>query len=211
MKRLLKQISFFIIGLLIGHYSSAQDTVQVVAAWLKQNSFPIAHLEAGHGFSDLQPLKQILKDVKIVALGESTHGTREMFQLKHRLLEFLVTEMGFNAFALEASYAACDPINEYVLHGKGDLSTVLTSQGYVVWDTEEMAQMIAWIREFNKNAPEKKKVKFYGLDISNNENGRKMIIGYLKNVAPERVTATDRYFELFMRLNLSGLCTLILQ
>lgn len=69
-------------------------------------------------------------DGKVVGLGESTHGTREFSQVKHRLLKFLVREMGFNAYPLEASYAACQPINDYVLYGKGDLETALTGQGY---------------------------------------------------------------------------------
>jgi erythromycin esterase len=33
------------------------------------------------------------------------------------LVEFLVTQLGFTVFALEVSYAACRPINDYVLHG----------------------------------------------------------------------------------------------
>ena len=179
--------------------SLEEDSLQIITAWLKQTSVPVKHLEAGNGFADLQPLKQVLKDVKIVGLGESTHGTREMFQVKHRLLEFLVTEMGFNAFALEASYAACQPINEYVLYGKGDLATVLTGQGYVVWDTEEIAELIEWMRTYNKNVPEEKKVKFYGVDLSNNENGRNKILGYLKKVAPERVSTTESFFRILSR------------
>lgn len=39
-------------------------------------------------------------------MGESTHGTREFFLLKHRLLEFLVREMGCRAWAMEASESA---------------------------------------------------------------------------------------------------------
>ena len=169
---------------------------QAVLSWIQQNAIPIRHIEAGNGFSDLQPLKEILKDVKIVGLGESTHGTREFFQVKHRLLEFLVTEMEFTAFALEASYAACQPINDYVLTGKGDLATVLTGQGYVVWDTEEMANLIEWLRNYNQTLPAEKKVKFYGLDNSNNAFGRKEILSYISKVAPEKVVATDSLFLL---------------
>jgi erythromycin esterase len=119
--------------------SDGQNAAQEkeVITWLQQNAIPIQHVEAGNGFSDLQPLKQVLKDVKVVGLGETTHGTREIFQMKHRLLEFLVTEMGFNTFTIEASFSACQPINDYVLYGKGDRATVLTGQWYVVWDTEE--------------------------------------------------------------------------
>src|SRR5215467_5188747 len=48
-----------------------------VVAWLKENAVPLKTVEAGNGFDDLQPLKRVLKDVRFVALGEATHGTRE--------------------------------------------------------------------------------------------------------------------------------------
>lgn len=196
--------SFLLVTISYGQHAPQADE-QEVLSWIQQSAIPIRHIEAGNGFSDLQSLKQVLKDVKVVGLGESTHGTREMFQVKHRLLEFLVTEMGFNAFALEASYAACQPINDYILHGKGDLTTVLTGQGYVVWDTEEIAELIGWMRAYNKKVPVEKKVKFYGVDLSNNENGRKEILSYLNKVAPERVTVRNHSLVFFPGKKKNGL------
>ena len=67
-------------------------------SWLRQHAIPLKTVEAGCGFDDLQPLKPVIGSARIVALGEATHGTREFFQLKHRLLEFLVTEMDFTTF-----------------------------------------------------------------------------------------------------------------
>jgi erythromycin esterase len=77
-----------------------------VIGWLTRNALPLSSLSAGAPTTDLQPLKSVLGGVRIVGLGEATHGTREFFQLKHRLLEFLVTEMGFSALAMEASASA---------------------------------------------------------------------------------------------------------
>ncbi len=53
-------------------------------------------------FSDLMPLKEKLKDVKVIALGESTHGLGEFFSLKSRLVKFLHQEMGFEVLAIES-------------------------------------------------------------------------------------------------------------
>jgi erythromycin esterase len=174
---------------------SAPQEEQAIIARLQQNAMPLRHIEAGHGFADLQPLKRILADAKVVGLGETTHGTREFFQIKHRLLEFLVTEMVFNAFVLEASYAACQPINEYVLHGRGDLATVLTGQGYIPWDTEEFSEMLDWLRAYNQGVPYEKKVSFHGVDLWRNEIGRKAVLAYLCKVAPGEVAAADSLFE----------------
>jgi erythromycin esterase len=178
---------------------SAPATEQAVLGWLRQNAIPIQHLEAGHGFADLQPLKPLLQDVKVVGLGEATHGTREFFQIKHRLLEFLVIEMGFTAFAIEASYAACQPINDYVLHGVGDLATALTGQGYVPWDTQEFVEMVAWLRAYNQRVPDAQKVKFVGADLWRNDLGRQAVLDYLRNVGSEQVAATELLFEALAR------------
>jgi erythromycin esterase len=80
---------------------------QAVVTRLKENGVSIKTVEAGNGFADLLSLKRVFKDVHYVGLGEETHGTREFFQFKHRMLEFLVQEMGFRVFAIEASYSAC--------------------------------------------------------------------------------------------------------
>jgi erythromycin esterase len=170
-----------------------------IVAWLQQNAIPVQSLKAGTGFVDLQPLRTLLKDVKVVGLGENTHGTREFFQLKHRLLEFLVTEMNFTALVLEASFAACQPINDFVLFGKGDRKTILTRQGYVAWDTEEFSELLDWLRAYNQRVPNEKKVRFYGVDLGRNEIGRQAVLDYLRQVAPDRFVATQALFELLAR------------
>lgn len=49
----------------------------------------------------MQPLKPVLAGKRVVALGEATHGTHEFFAMKHRMLAFLVQEMGFEHFVNE--------------------------------------------------------------------------------------------------------------
>ncbi|MDR8392253.1 erythromycin esterase family protein [Aliifodinibius sp. S!AR15-10] len=177
-----------------------EATIQALQEHLQQNAIPIHHIEAGNDFNDLRLLKKILQDVKIVGLGEATHGTREFFQFKHRLLEFLVTEMDFNAFALESSYAACQPINDYVLYGKGDRAAVLSGQGYIAWDTEEFSEMLDWLRSYNEGLPDAKKVRFYGVDLWNNDLGRKSIIAYLSKHDLNKVSAADSIFQILSKL-----------
>lgn len=176
-----------------------QADQQAIIWWLQENAIPIRHLEAGNGFADLRPLKRVLQNVKVVGLGEATHGTREFFQVKHRLVEFLVTELDFTVFAVEASYAACQPINDYVLHGTGDRATVLAAQRYVVWDTEEFSALLDWLRVYNQLVPEDRKVTFSGSDITYNAYGRRAVLEYLARVAPDRIDATESLFRILAR------------
>lgn len=142
----------------------AEDDARALSAWLLENAVPVRGVRAGGGFADLRPLKRILHGVRIVGLGEATHGTREFFLFKHRLLEFLVREMGFTVFAIESGREACLPIDRYVRHGEGDAAGALAGQGYWTWDTEEVLAMIRWMREHNRTVPEERKVGFFGLD-----------------------------------------------
>jgi erythromycin esterase len=168
---------------------------QSVIKWLKDNAIPLKTVEAGNGFADLQPLKKVLKDVRFVGLGEATHGTREFFQFKHRMLEFLVKGMNFRVFAIEASYSACQNINDYVMGKSDDGAKALDSQGFWTWNTEEVRRMIDWMREYNKSVPADKKVKFVGFDIQINATGETKLLEYLKRVAPERAAETGTLFK----------------
>ena len=74
--------------------------------WLAENAIPLRTVEACNGFADMAPLRKLIGNARLVALGEATHGTREFFQLQHRMLEVLVSEMGFTIFAIEAHFVA---------------------------------------------------------------------------------------------------------
>jgi erythromycin esterase len=92
-----------------------QKSVDQASSWLARNAHPLRSLTAGTDISDLAPLKTILSGVRIVGLGEATHGTSEFFQARHRITEYLVREMGFRLFALETSQSAAHAINDFVL------------------------------------------------------------------------------------------------
>lgn len=166
-----------------------------VSAWIGSHAIPLKSIQADNGFDDLSLLMKILKDVQIVGLGEATHGSREFFQFKHRMLEFLIEKMGFRIFAIEASYPACMNINEYVLYGKGDRAQALASQGFWTWDTNEVSDMIDWMRQYDSRVPSDKKVQFVGFDIQHYDQAFQVITDYLQKVSPDHVAAAQKAFE----------------
>ncbi len=144
--------------------AAAKAQLEEVKKWLAKNAIRLKGVEAGHGFDDMQPLKKVIGEARLVALGEATHGTREFFQLKHRMLEFLVSEMGFTVFGIEATMPEAFDVNEFVMTGKGDPARALAGLYFWTWDTEEVLDMIRWMRNYNVNPHHEKKVKFYGFD-----------------------------------------------
>jgi erythromycin esterase len=98
---------------------------QAAVQWMRQHAIPLQTVEAGHGFADLQPLGQVVGNARIVELGEATHGTREFFQLKHRVIEYLAAQKGFIIFSIEGNMPEAYRLNDYVLHGVGDPKQLL--------------------------------------------------------------------------------------
>lgn len=135
-----------------------------------------------NGFEDLIALEPILKDKRIVAMGEATHGTKEFFQMKHRMFQFLVEKMGYNVFGIEASMSDCMAINNYILYGNGDVKQVVKGMGFWTWDTKEVVDMVEWMREYNKI--HEKKIKFYGFDMQSSNTAAKNVMEYLNKVDP---------------------------
>ncbi len=155
-----------------------------VVDWVKQAAIPIATPDPAHDLTDLEPLGALIGSARVVALGEATHGTREFFQLKHRLLEYLVAQQGFTVFAIEANYPESFAVNDYVLHGTGDAKKALAGMYFWTWDTEEVRDQIEWMRRWNADAKHAKKVKFIGFDMQTAFVAAGRVLDYLRKVDP---------------------------
>ena len=121
-------------------------------------------------------------NARIVSLGEATHGTREFFQLKHRMLEFLASEMGFTIFSIEASMPEAYRLNDYVLNGTGDPAQLLKGMYFWTWDTEEVLAMIRWMRAFNQSG--KGRVEFTGFDMQTPTVAQQNALAFVKQYDP---------------------------
>jgi len=159
---------------------------EAIIDWLKKNAIPIKSVEAGNGFADLQPFKRILADARVVGLGEATHGAREFFQFKHRMVEFLVQEMNFNVFAIEVSYAICLKVNDYVAGGKTSRAEAMKNLEFSLLHTEEVAALVDWLRDYNQTAPPEHKVKLFGFDMHTDSGVARPVLDYIHRVAPEK-------------------------
>jgi erythromycin esterase-like protein len=136
---------------------------EAVVAWARANAIRLSTVQAGSGFADMEPLRKVVGNARIVELGEATHGTREFFLLKHRMLEYLATQMGFTIFGIEANMPEAYRLNEYVLTGKGDPVTLLKGMYFWTWDTQEVLDMIRWMRAYNASG--KGRLQFTGFDM----------------------------------------------
>jgi erythromycin esterase len=176
--------------------SAKQDTLDAVKQWIRHNAFPLRTIAPGSGFDDLKSLRELIGKAHIVALGEASHGTSEFFRLKHRVLEFLVNEMGFTVFGIEASMPEAFYINDYVLTGKGDPEKALACFYNWVWDTEEVLDMIKWMRSYNADPAHLKKVKFYGFDMQSATLAVKLSLQNVRKIDPSQAKVFEKSLAL---------------
>ncbi len=154
--------------------------------WLSQHAAPLATVAAPVAVpaddSDLRLFADIVGDARIVALGESTHGTREFFQVKHRLLEYLVRELGFRVFAVEANQLAVEKVDRYVRGGEGSARDAMRTM-FAVWNTQAMLEMVEWMRGWNEAHPESA-VRFVGYDMQDHDVPFDSLMAYLEENEP---------------------------
>lgn len=134
---------------------------------------------------NLSTFREVFADQRIIGLGEATHGAREFFQLKHRLLRFFVKELGVRLIGLEADFAETLTIDRYVRHGEGSPEAVLENIHHWPWKTYEVINLIKWLRAFNAGRPPDDQVRFYGFDMQHIMGAAEAVADYLNRVNPQ--------------------------
>ncbi|MEX0812118.1 MAG: erythromycin esterase family protein [Chitinophagales bacterium] len=98
-------------------------------------------------FSDLEFLKEILKDVEIVALGEATHGDGTSFEAKTRLVKFLHQEMGFEVLAFESGLYDCHKAWQLIEQGE-NADTTAGKGVFGIWSlSKQMQPLFQYLEE----------------------------------------------------------------
>lgn len=158
--------------------------------WLQAHSAPLAAVNpADQDDGDLDLFDRIVGDARLVGLGESTHGTSEFFRVKHRLVEHLVGTRGFDLFAIEANQVAVERLNAYVLGAPGETEDAMRVM-FRVWNTEEMAALVDWLREYNAAHPGRP-VRFIGYDMQDHRAPVDSLLAYLGRTDPALVPSVE--------------------
>jgi erythromycin esterase len=104
-------------------------------------------------------------EAQIVALGEATHGNKEFQQLRLDVFQVLVEKYGVRAFALEGDFGGCEAINRYIHGEDGTAAEALSATGFAIYRTEEMENLVEWMRNYNMSAAQGDDLRFYGFDM----------------------------------------------
>ncbi|MGY0041068.1 erythromycin esterase family protein [Pedobacter sp. NJ-S-72] len=130
-------------------------------SWINENAHPLA-VDTVVSVKDLSFLSSELQGNTVVGLGEASHGTREFYNQKKRIIEYLITNLKYKHLSFELPGTFVEPINHYVLDGKGDLKELVRK--LYLYGTEEVCQVFQLIRSYNEQQSFENKVSLSGLD-----------------------------------------------
>jgi erythromycin esterase len=135
-------------------------------------------IDPGLPHDDLKPLRKIVKQADVVALGEKIHTSGGYYTMKHRLIRYLVEELGYRAVAIESNWGGASLANQYVSTCQGTPeSSILGLFG--VWQSQEVADLAAWMCSWNQAHPDDP-VTFFGFDIQQPFVDGPMLISFLQ-------------------------------
>ena len=141
----------------------AQDVPPAVVEWVRAHAVPLAGADPVLPDDDLDALRPVLGEARVIGIGEGTHGTREFFQFRDRLVRWLTRRGELDAVLWETALgptlakerALTDPDAAY------DFEAVM---GGGLWNTEENRALLDALRAHNLGAD--RPVRFLGADMS---------------------------------------------
>ncbi|HET6896318.1 MAG TPA: erythromycin esterase family protein [Candidatus Baltobacteraceae bacterium] len=144
-------------------------------------------LESGAFSADdlnVAPIAQAAGNARIIGLGEGSHGTSEFYQIKDRVLRYLVEHQGFTVLAMEGDWSEWTAVNRFVQTGDGTAADVLRNQDYAMYRTVEMRNLIEWLRSYNASVPSDRMVSVVGIDFQEPAKTFAIVADYVQRHSP---------------------------
>lgn len=121
----------------------------ILRTYLDANALPIATDEPEDRSPDLDAVIALARAARVVAIGEASHGAREIFRLRHRLLRRFIQQRADTVLGIEAPFAECEAIDAYVQGGPGDPKALLRATMTDYLQTEEWRELLVALRAHN--------------------------------------------------------------
>lgn len=147
-----------------------------------------------------------ISNARLIGLGEATHGTKEFFQMKHRIFQYLVENHGYKAFVFEMDMAEAMIFNDWVQHRTdGDITALMREKMiFWTWRTAEVRTLLEWMRTYNNGKTEEEMIGFYGVDTQATIYNRDALVDIISKVDTEvaneisvRTSDYMRMYELY--------------
>jgi erythromycin esterase len=143
-----------------------------------------------------QAVDRIVGDAAVIALGDMTHGSKEVLHSRERLLRFLIQERHVSIIVIEACFAATRRLNDYLVSGVGTAVESLVATEYWSCLNRETLDFVNWIREHNLSRHGgSQPVRVYGCDLQSIDGPRAELTRLLRDFARAGRLASEDCLE----------------
>lgn len=122
---------------------------------------------------------------RIIALGEATHGNKEFTQLKLSVFKQLIEQHDMRVFVIEGDMGGSSKVNSYIQGDEMTAEQAVSEIGFAIYRTQEMANIVEWMRSFNNGREPSDQIRFYGYDMQRFDNSKEELFSILDKGAPE--------------------------
>ncbi|WP_410218033.1 erythromycin esterase family protein [Paracoccus sp. (in: a-proteobacteria)] len=124
-------------------------------------------------------------DCKVVMLGEASHGTAEFYHARAAITRHLIEHHGFTIVAVEADWPDAALMNRFVRNlPLPEGADPFQRFPRWMWRNSPIADLLAWMRDWNKHRAPERQAGFFGLDMYNMRASMQAVIAYLEGVDP---------------------------
>lgn len=136
-------------------------------AWIREHAIALKTIDPDAPLDDLEPLRELVGDARVVAIGENAHYVPEFSLLRDRVTRFLVERCGFTLIALEAGFSEGFALADWAQGAgePGDLEELAEACLAVgMGRVPEYRAGLGWVRERNRAGCEPG-VRYVGIDV----------------------------------------------
>lgn len=162
--------------------------------FINDNSTPFFSSNPNLYLENYNALANIAKDVKVIGLGEGTHGAKEFFQIKDKIIRLLVSKFRFTQIVAEITMPEAYQINTYILTGKGDPKNMVEHLSNYRLAPKEFVDLLYWLREFNIH--NNNVVRFTGIDMQDPTNAQDIVREFLVNYDTSFCPTVSAFYEM---------------
>ena len=144
----------------------------------------------------------IHENVKVIGLGEASHGNAEFQELKLEVLKVLADKYNVDCFAMEMDYGEGVIINDYINgHSEMSIDEVMSRINFTIYKTEDIRDLIEWMKDYNRSHGDK--LSFYGFDLQNPDVDLKLILDFVADNSIEEGAGLADIFNAYLNSNVS--------
>lgn len=182
----LKRVFYLCLSIVVclALFTGCGSTVSSIPADLSYTQADIGTIKAAPG-------------VQVVGLGEASHGVAQYHQMKADVFKALVENNGSRTFIIEGDFGGALKVDQYINGGNGTAEEAVAEIGFAIYRTQEMADLVNWMRSYNETVSQEEALHFYGMDVQRFDNNKEYLFSVIDQTNPE---LSAEYSEVFAQL-----------